>query len=101
MKWRHKREPITVTREITILNKFGMHARPAAEFARRANSFRSDIFLIANGEKFSATSLLDIMRASLGLGAKAVIEAHGVDADEAVEAMARLLEELQAQEANE
>ena len=100
MKWgRPKREPVTVTREITILNKFGMHARPAAEFARRANSFRSEISLIANGERFAATSLIDIMRASLGLGAKATIEAHGTDAEEAVEAMTKLLEELQVQEA--
>lgn len=100
MIWsRSKREPTTVTREITILNKFGMHARPAAEFARRANSFRSEICVIANGERFSATSLIDLMRANLGMGASATVEAHGVDAEEAVEAMARLLEELQAQEA--
>ncbi|MDQ6764659.1 MAG: HPr family phosphocarrier protein [Verrucomicrobiota bacterium] len=75
-----------------------MHARPAAEFARRANSFRSEISLVANGERFSATSLIDIMRAGLGQGATATIEAHGTDAEEAVNAMAKLLEELQAQE---
>ena len=90
MRWgRQKREPVTVRREITILNKFGMHARPAAEFARRANSFRSEISVIVNGERFAATSLIDIMRASLGLGAKATIEAHGTDAEEAVEAMTK------------
>ena len=98
MRWRQKREPVTVTREITILNKFGMHARPAAEFARRANSFRSEISLIANGERFAATSLIDIMRASLGMGATATIEAHGTDAEEAVEAMAKLLQEFQVLE---
>lgn len=99
LPWRKKREAVTVTREITILNKFGMHARPAAEFARRANSFRSEITLLKDGTKFSATSLMDILRASLAQGSTLTIEAHGVDASEAVDALAKLLEEFQAQEA--
>ncbi len=99
MNWRKKREPVTVTREIKILNKFGMHARPAAEFARRASSFRSEIKLTNAGNQFSATSLIDILRASLAQGSTLTIEAHGPDAEEAVDALTKLLEEFQAQEA--
>ncbi len=99
MRWRKKREPVSVSREITIANKFGMHARPAAEFARRANSFRSEITLIRDGNRFAATSLMDILRASLEQGATLIVEAHGVDAEEAVETLAQLLLEFRDQEA--
>ena len=85
---------MTVSREITISNKLGMHARPAAEFARKAGSFRSEIKLVIDGKPFAATSVIDILRASLERGAKATLEAHGTDAAEAVEALARLLGEL-------
>jgi phosphotransferase system HPr (HPr) family protein len=94
IRWRTKREPVSVSREITISNELGMHARPAAEFARKANSFRSELTLVINGHRFSATSVIDILRANLERGATATLEAHGVDAEEAVNALARLLGEL-------
>lgn len=94
IRWRTKREPVSVSREITISNELGMHARPAAEFARKANSFRSQISLVIGGTRFAATSVIDILRANLERGATATLEAHGVDAEEAVNALARLLGEL-------
>ncbi|MFN2476825.1 MAG: HPr family phosphocarrier protein [Chthoniobacterales bacterium] len=94
LRWRTKREPVTVSREIIISNELGMHARPAAEFVRKAGSFRSDVSLVINDQRFSATSVIDILRANLERGAKATLEAHGTDAAEAVEALARLLGEL-------
>jgi phosphotransferase system HPr (HPr) family protein len=95
LKWgRTKREPVTVSREVTVQNEMGMHARPAAEFARKANSFRSEIKMMRNGESFSATSVMDLMRANLERGAKLTLEAHGVDAEEAVAALEKVLSEL-------
>jgi phosphotransferase system HPr (HPr) family protein len=95
MKWgRAKREPVSVTREVTVSNEFGMHARPAAEFARRANSFRSEISLVRGEARFSATSVIDIMRANLERGAILTLEAHGTDAEEAVEALEKVLREM-------
>ncbi len=95
LKWgRAKREPITVLREVTVQNEMGMHARPAAEFARKANSFRSEMWLVKDGTKYSATSVIDILRATLERGAKLTLEAHGVDAEEAVAALEKVLSEL-------
>ena len=95
LKWgRTKREPVTVTREVTVQNEMGLHARPAAEFARKANSFRSDIKLMRNGETYSAISVMDIMRANLERGAKLTLEAHGVDAEDAVVALEKVLSEF-------
>jgi phosphocarrier protein HPr len=82
------------TREVTILNALGLHARPAAEFARRANAFRSEIWIVKDGQRFSAASLIDILRANLDQGATAVLEAKGRDAEAAVERLARLLREF-------
>jgi len=101
MRWRAKREPVRVTRDITISNKHGFHARPAAAFVRRANSFRSEIFLVRNGERFDAMSLMDILRGQFECGATATLEAFGVDAEAAVDALCQVLLELRDQEASE
>ncbi|MEP6956228.1 MAG: HPr family phosphocarrier protein [Chthoniobacterales bacterium] len=98
MMWRAKREPERVTREITIVNKYGFHARPAAEFVRKANSFRSEIWLTRNGERFSGTSLMDILRGQFECGATATIEAFGTDATAAVDALCQVLLHLRDQE---
>ncbi len=96
LKWgRTKREPVSVSREVIVTNELGLHARPAAEFARKANSFRSEIAMVRNGERFSATSVIDILRANLERGAQLTLEAHGVDAEEAVSALAKVLSEMQ------
>ncbi|HEV3410723.1 MAG TPA: HPr family phosphocarrier protein [Chthoniobacterales bacterium] len=95
LKWgRTKREPVSVSREVIVTNELGLHARPAAEFARKANSFRSEIAMVRNGERFSATSVIDILRANLERGAQLTLEAHGVDAEEAVSALEKVLSEL-------
>jgi phosphotransferase system HPr (HPr) family protein len=77
-----------------VQNELGMHARPAAEFARKANSFRSELWLVRDGTRFSATSVIDILRANLERGAKLTLEAHGTDAEEAVAALEKVLSEL-------
>ena len=98
MERRRAEDATVVTREISILNELGLHARPAAEFARRANAFRSEIWIVKDGKRFSASSLIDILRANLDQGATAVLEAKGRDAEEAVERLARLLHEFREKE---
>lgn len=94
LKWRQKREPVSVSREVTVTNELGMHARPAAEFARKASSFRSQICMVRDGHRFDATSVMDIMRANLERGARLTLEAHGIDAEEAIAALEKVLSEL-------
>src|SRR5207237_7141017 len=89
-----RREAVHASQQITIINKLGLHARPAAQFVRRANAFRSEIWLISETGRYSALSLIDVMRANLEYGAVASLEAHGVDAEEAVERLAKLVSEL-------
>jgi phosphotransferase system HPr (HPr) family protein len=89
-----RREVVHASKEITVINKLGLHARPAAEFVRRANSFRSQVWLVTEKGRFSALSLIDVMRANLECGAVATLEARGTDAEEAVERLARAIREL-------
>jgi phosphocarrier protein HPr len=85
-------------RDVRITNKLGLHARPAAEFVKRVRSFRSEIWVIKEGRRFSAASLIDVLRANLDCGATATLEAHGVDADEALEELEKLLAEFHNKE---
>jgi phosphotransferase system HPr (HPr) family protein len=98
MRFGEKRAPVSAQRKVRITNELGLHARPAAQFVKRANSFRSEIWLVKEGRRYSAASLIDVLRANLDCGATAVLEAHGVDADEALEDLKKLLAEFREQE---
>ena len=94
MKFGEKRAPVSAQREVRISNELGLHARPAAQFVKRANKFRSEIWVVGEGKRYSATSLIDILRANLDCGASATLEAHGIDADEAIDELEKLLAEF-------
>jgi phosphotransferase system HPr (HPr) family protein len=98
MIFREKRAPVSARREVRITNKLGLHARPAAQFVKHAKLFRSEIWLVKDGKRYSAASLIDVLRANLDCGAAATLEAHGVDAEEALEALERLLAEFREKE---
>ena len=98
MRFGEKRAPVSAQREVRITNELGLHARPAAEFVKRANGFRSEIWVVKDGKRYSAASLIDILRANLDCGATATLEAHGVDAEEALERLEKLLAEFHERE---
>jgi phosphocarrier protein HPr len=100
MRLGQKRSPILAKREVRITNKLGLHARPAAQFVKRVRSFRSEIWVVKEGKRFSGSSLIDVLRANLDCGATAMLEAHGVDADEALEVLEKLLAEFHEKEAD-
>jgi phosphocarrier protein HPr len=96
MKFFDKRAPVSLQRQVRIANELGLHARPAAEFVKRANSFRSEIWIVKEGQKYSAASLIDVLRANLDCGAIATLEAHGVDAEEALDRLVKVLAQSRA-----
>jgi len=100
MRFGEKRVPVSAKREVHITNKLGLHARPAAQFVKRANSFRSEIWVAKHGKRFSAGSLIDILRANLDCGATVTLEAYGVDAVEAIDELEKLLAEFHDKEAS-
>jgi phosphocarrier protein HPr len=94
MIYRQKRAPVSMRREVRIMNKLGLHARPAAQFVKSVRSFRSEIWLVTANGRYSASSLIDVLRTNLDCGACVTLEAHGVDAEEAIERLERLLGDL-------
>jgi phosphotransferase system HPr (HPr) family protein len=94
MIFREKCVPVSVRREVRVTNKLGLHARPAAQFVKHVRRFRSEICLVTATGRYSGSSLIDVLRANLECGATATLEARGIDAEEAVEQLQALLENL-------
>jgi phosphocarrier protein len=91
MKLSRQKPSTKVSREVTIVNELGLHARPAARFVKCANAFESEIWLIREGERFSGMSLMEILRADLDQGTRLTLEAEGPDADAAITQLETLL----------
>ena len=94
MIFRPKRVPVSAQREVQVSNRLGLHARPAAHFVKHVRTFRSEVWIVTADGRYSASSLIEVLRANLDFGAIATLEAHGVDADEAVERLHKVLGEL-------
>ena len=73
-----------LTKELTIANKSGIHARPAAMFVKVANRFGSDIFVEKDGEKINGKSIMGLMMLAAGPGSKLTIHANGTDGPAAI-----------------
>jgi len=88
-------------RQVKILNRLGLHARPAAEFVRAVRTFQSRVTIIKNGEDYSGASILDVLSANLDHGSALIIRVEGPDAEIAMERLCWLLEEFKRQEDEE
>ena len=73
-----------LTRELTIANKLGIHARPAAMFVKIANRFASEIFVEKDGEKINGKSIMGLMMLAAGPGSKLTLHVKGADAQNAI-----------------
>jgi phosphocarrier protein len=84
-------------KEITIVNRLGLHARPAAMFVRIASRHRCDVWVSKEGEEVNGKSIMGLMMLAAGQGSKLKIRCQGAEAGEAL----RELEELIASKFNE
>ena len=80
-----------VTKELTIINKLGIHARPAAQFVKLASKFDADIVVEKDGEEVDGKSILGLMMLAVGHGSKITITADGKDEQEALNALEDLI----------
>jgi phosphocarrier protein len=78
-------------KEFTILNKLGIHARPAAQFVKMANRFQADIFVEKDGEEVDGKSIMGLMMLAAGHGSVITVSADGADAEEALAALEDLI----------
>src|ERR1700744_479471 len=80
-----------LTKELTIANKAGIHARPAAMFVKTANRFTCDIFVEKDGEKINGKSIMGLMMLAAGPGSKVVLHVRGADATQAIAELEELV----------
>ena len=79
-------------KEVTIKNRAGIHARPAALIVQVANEFDSEIFMEKNGNKINAKSIMGIITLGAAYNATISVTAEGEDEEAAVAAIVRLFE---------
>lgn len=79
------------SKQVTIRNKYGLHARPAAELVKLANRFASEIWLAKDEVEVNGKSIMGVMMLAAEKGAEMGIRASGDDAEQAVEALAQLV----------
>jgi len=82
---------MTVERSVEILNKNGLHARPAAEIVKAAAKFKSDITISREDIEVNGKSIMGVMMLAAECGATIVLRANGPDADQAVDVLASLV----------
>jgi phosphocarrier protein len=80
-----------IEKEITIINRLGLHARPAAMFVRIASRYRSEIWVEKEGEQINGKSIMGLMMLAAGQGSKLMIRCEGPDADKAMEEIEDLI----------
>ena len=80
-----------VERTVQILNKNGLHARPAAEIVKLAAKYASEITISRDGTEVNGKSIMGVMMLAAECGASIVLRATGDDAEQAVDAIATLI----------
>jgi phosphocarrier protein HPr len=78
-------------RSVEIVNKNGIHARPAAEIVKTAGRFKSHITLSREDLEVNGKSIMGVMMLAAEFGSEVHLKAEGPDADEAVAALAALI----------
>src|SRR2546423_15251008 len=81
-----------VEKEITIINRLGLHARPAAMFVRIASKYRSEVWVEKEGERINGKSIMGLMMLAAGQGSKLSIYCEGPDADKVMEELEELIQ---------
>jgi phosphocarrier protein HPr len=79
-------------KEIVISNKLGLHARAAAKLVQLCARFSSPVFLHCKGKEINGKSILGVMMLAAGKGTPLTLKAEGIDAEEAVAAVAELFD---------
>jgi phosphocarrier protein HPr len=78
---------------LKIQNQAGLHARPAAMFAQKASSFKSNIMIVKDGKSANAKSIISIMGLGVKKGDSLLVKIDGADAAQAGEALKKLVDD--------
>ncbi|TCL47731.1 catabolite repression HPr-like protein [Thermolongibacillus altinsuensis] len=82
-----------VEKQVEVLLKTGLQARPAALFVQEANRFSSDIYIEKNGKKVNAKSIMGLMSLAISSGSVITIIADGPDEQEALDTLVKYVQQ--------
>jgi phosphocarrier protein HPr len=80
-----------IEREVAILNRLGLHARPAAQLVQRASKYDAEIKLKRFNLEVNAKSIMGVMMLAAEMGSKIIISAEGPDEREAVDGIIEVI----------
>jgi len=78
-------------REAKIVNKLGIHARPAAEIVKTAGKFKSNITIVRDDLEVNAKSIMGVMMLAAEFGSTIIVRATGDDAEAALDALCAVI----------
>lgn len=81
-----------VTRQLTVCNQRGLHARAAAKFVRTVEQFEAEVTVVKDGVEVPGDSIMGLMMLAAGHGSTVTVHARGADGDAALDALETLLE---------
>lgn len=82
-----------LTREVTIINKLGLHARAAAKLVSTASGYASQVFLDKNGDRINGKSIMGVMMLAASQGTPLILSVEGEDEEQAMTAIVKLIED--------
>lgn len=80
-----------ISRDVTIQNNVGLHARPATFFIQKANSYKSSTWVEKGDRRVNAKSLLGVLSLGIVKGMTVTLIADGADEAEALEGLSELI----------
>ncbi|HYG32754.1 MAG TPA: HPr family phosphocarrier protein [Methylophilaceae bacterium] len=80
-----------IKQDIEIINKLGLHARASTKLTQTASQHASEIWIERNGRRVNAKSIMGVMMLAAGKGSIVTLEADGKDEQQAIEALAALI----------
>src|ERR1700747_1519636 len=80
-----------VEKDIPVINRLGLHARPAAMFVRIASRYRAEIWVSKEGEEVNGKSIMGLMMLAAGQGSKLHLRCEGPDAAKAMSELEELI----------
>ena len=90
-KTRTAEQPQKIEKEIPVINRLGLHARPAALFVRIASRYRCEVWVAKEGEEVNGKSIMGLMMLAAGQGSTLKIRCDGADADKAMAELTELI----------
>jgi phosphocarrier protein len=78
-------------RDVEIVNKLGLHARPSAKLTQLASGFKSKVFMSRNGRRVNAKSIMGVMMLAAAKGCTVTLETDGEDEVDAMDALVGLI----------